>query len=504
MDALNRAVNEAMNEDDPERLTALARDERDRVRAAVAGNSATPPAVLRAMADDPAIGVRAGLAENPATPPEVLARLARDPETHVRTELAKRALPDEVAAILVEDPERDVRIELAQNAELGAAIDARLAADADADVRGYLAGRTEDAELIRRLAADPDPSVVDVVAMNDATPDDVLAPLIERKLPGLRHSARCPPEVLAALASHDDDGVRADVAHNPRTPVEALVRLARDPSEGVRRALCGNRNVVEEVVAILEQDQSETVRRLATGPRRVLFEATLTEPIFLEPRPAEPVRCIRLEVAAAGQGISTIGGGPRLSPGMAIPTCGRCSAPMAMFLQLELAGGIPAHVPAGSRLLVFACVAHDDIPTLLHETEVLPPEYWNLDPHYRLYLAPPGTAAMYAPDKQIEERSLTMAAGTDEIREVGPRSGRFWVGAQGLKIGGVPSWAQRLEKHTCACGAPMRFVAQVPENQTFPRRGADDTALLFLGNEVYFFSCEKACDPRAVWAVVQS
>jgi hypothetical protein len=199
------------------------------------------------------------------------------------------------------------------------------------------------------------------------------------------------------------------------------------------------------------------------------------------------VPCILLEVAPAGQGISTIGGGPRLSPGMTVPTCRACSGPMSLFLQLELAGGVPAHVPTGNRLLVFACVGRDDLPTSVG-AEALPAEYWTLDTHHRLFLAPSGTAAMYARDRRIDERSLIARNARD-------------TGIPGLKIGGVPTWAAP-EPHTCVCGAPMRFVAQIPGGFEFPLKDSDQPAHLFGGAEIYLFSCEKACDPRAVWAVV--
>ena len=89
----------------------------------------------------------------------------------------------------------------------------------------------------------------------------------------------------------------------------------------------------------------------------------------------------------------------------------------------------------------------------------------------------------------------------------------FEIGAEGLKVGGTPSWAQEREPHRCSCGAEMSFIAQVPANFGFRRRPAApeqpdsfsaDDYCLFLGNEVYLFGCTRQCHPRAVWPVVQN
>ncbi|MFE2647310.1 hypothetical protein [Streptomyces nigra] len=80
-------------------------------------------------------------------------------------------------------------------------------------------------------------------------------------------------------------------------------------------------------------------------------------------------------------------------------------------------------------------------------------------------------------------------------------------------MGGAPSWAQRPEFYTCACGADLVYVCQVPENRDFavhpgrpeqPDSVRPDAYGLFLGNEVYLPACPDRCDPAAVWPVNQN
>jgi hypothetical protein len=86
-------------------------------------------------------------------------------------------------------------------------------------------------------------------------------------------------------------------------------------------------------------------------------------------------------------------------------------------------------------------------------------------------------------------------------------------GHQLFKLGGTPSWAQDPERYRCACGAEMRYLAQVPENFGFikqeeapeqPDAFDDDSYGLFLGNEVYFHACAARCHPGAVWPINQN
>jgi len=486
---------EAHATSDPARLRELAGDPELRHR--VARNRHTPAELLLALAADPDPEVRLGVAENTAAPPDALGRLATDSDAEVRGAVAEHApLPAELLLALAGDPDPEVRATIAAHDAVPGDLLVRLAGDDAAIVRAQLAVRPDlPSELLRQLASDPDPEVVDHAASNPALPGDLLAALAARRVSGLCYNPAAPPEVLAELAGDPSDAVRCEVARHPRTPAETLLRLAGDPYDVVRRAVASNARLPPEAIALLARDDVAAVRFLiAAHP--------LAPTQYLEARPEPPPPCLRLEVVAAGEGASSIGGRPRLTPGVPWPSCAACGQRMSMLLQLELEGAVPAHAPAGSRLLVFACLDHDGLPALADD-EQLPPRYWELGSHYRLYLSPPGTSAAFEIEPRVAERGLAAREVVDEIREVGPRSARFFVGRHWLKIGGQPSWTQEPERHVCECGGAMRFVAQVPEGQEFPLRDGG-SAQLFAGHAVFFLSCERACDPRAVWPVVQS
>lgn len=178
------------------------------------------------------------------------------------------------------------------------------------------------------------------------------------------------------------------------------------------------------------------------------------------------------------------------------------------YLQLEVDERFALPLASGSRLVVFQCRDHGDVARIdeyfdLESEQQLPGGYWDLlAPLNCLRLFPPGTELASS-----DEEPLLQAAGI-EFHAAEDADGR-----QALKVGGTPSWAQGPpELRRCACGAPLIFLVQVPEDYEFPTTdGApeqqdtycDTEYKMFIGNEVYFLACEAACDPRAVWPVVQ-
>jgi len=88
-------------------------------------------------------------------------------------------------------------------------------------------------EVLARLACDADGEVRSATARNPSTPPKALARLAEDEC--VRHAVAANPHtpavVLAKLAEDEDDHVRMLAARNPSTPPEVLARLA-----GERRA----------------------------------------------------------------------------------------------------------------------------------------------------------------------------------------------------------------------------------------------------------------------------
>lgn len=141
----------------------------------------------------------------------------------------------------------------------------------------------------------------------------------------------------------------------------------------------------------------------------------------------------------------------------------------------------------------------------------LVPRYWDAPqspypgPFWRILLQRRADLPAAEPEPSICALPLTLRPFDDAPD---PRG----IGAQGFKLGGTPSWAQGPEYYTCACGAGLEYLCQVPEYTEFavrpglpeqPYSVGADTYGLFLGNEVYLMACPAHCDPAAVWPVNQ-
>jgi hypothetical protein len=204
------------------------------------------------------------------------------------------------------------------------------------------------------------------------------------------------------------------------------------------------------------------------------------------------------QAAVAGDR-NTIGGWPVLGPETPWPDC-TCGVRMAFFFQIDVPEDHP--VFGGEHLLMFQCPVHND-PS--DGPATLPARFWetplghNEHAFWRILRHRGGTPAA-EPDPFIEPRGLVLRpAGPDDTWD--------------FRIGGEPAWIQGPEPHTCACGAEMEFLLQIPENMPFRTRpgvpeqdGAfSSTAYgLLLGNVVYVLACPKPCDPAAAWPPVQN
>ncbi|MFF2774133.1 hypothetical protein ACFVU3_04420 [Streptomyces sp. NPDC058052] len=246
------------------------------------------------------------LAQNRHTPYHVVVRLVREPDPEVRERVAARADVDAaLLAELAEDPDESVRARAAAHplprtwAER-AAIDGvvgRHAVDCDCpipepdawaphgpDASWYAACAVSGhailrrvaashpalpADLVARLAGDPDPEVRHRLACLHplAPPEVVLATFVARPrqrrhlltLPGM------PRTGLQHLLGHDDPEVRALAAADPGLD-RAPVHLLADPDERVRRAAAAHPALRDEDALAALLDDPATAEGAAANP----------------------------------------------------------------------------------------------------------------------------------------------------------------------------------------------------------------------------------------------
>ncbi|MBW6433370.1 hypothetical protein KZ829_06375 [Actinoplanes hulinensis] len=206
---------------------------------------------------------------------------------------------------------------------------------------------------------------------------------------------------------------------------------------------------------------------------------------------------ITSEPAVAGDR-NTVGGWPILESKQSWPDCS-CGKRMVLFFQLDVPDDIADF--GGEHLLVFQCPVHNEA---CFGPAQLPELYWEKPTsdyemaHWRI-LRHRGGVVVESADAFLQPRRLL-------LRDAGPDD--KWA----FRVGGKPAWIQDAEVYTCACGAGLEFLAQIPENLGFPKRpevpeqdGAfsEDEYGLLLGNMTYLLACPNHCDPAAAWPVNQ-
>jgi hypothetical protein len=204
------------------------------------------------------------------------------------------------------------------------------------------------------------------------------------------------------------------------------------------------------------------------------------------------------EPAVAGDR-NTVGGWPVLESEQSWPDC-TCGRRMALFFQIDVPDEVPGF--GGEHLLVFQCPVHNDAA---FGPRQLPERYWetplggNETAFWRI-VRHRGDVVAASPDDTVQPLRLV-------LRDTGPDD--EWE----FRVGGEPAWIQGAENHTCACGADLEFLAQIPENFGFPKRPEaprqidtfdSDVYGLCLGNMVYLLACPRRCDPAAAWPVNQN
>ncbi|MEU4623592.1 hypothetical protein AB0G04_26945 [Actinoplanes sp. NPDC023801] len=194
----------------------------------------------------------------------------------------------------------------------------------------------------------------------------------------------------------------------------------------------------------------------------------------------------------------TVGGHPIMEPGQPWPAC-TCGARMAFFFQIDVPDDVA--IFGGEHLLVFQCPVHNE-PNF--GPAHLPDRYWETPSgendmvHWRILLHRGGEASDAA-DEFLQPRRLV-------LRDAGPDD--EWD----FRVGGEPAWIQGPEECICACGAVLRFLAQIPENFGFPKQAQApeqdacfdfDAYGLLLGNMIYILACPDRCHPAAAWPANQ-
>lgn len=196
-----------------------------------------------------------------------------------------------------------------------------------------------------------------------------------------------------------------------------------------------------------------------------------------------------------------LGGMPTLPAGALRPHCRMCGQLLTAFFQTEFPAGLDAPFVPGSRLTVFACPTHDDVPATLPAGR-LPELFWERnDGHYAAYFVKPAFDVMSHPsDGRITPVGLALEIVEEDA-----------LPEPGFKIGGAPAIFDEPVEYWCPCGAQLALVCQLPagleipiepEAPRQPNGHSDDTYVLFRGKETYVFACANQCDPRAVLAVV--
>jgi hypothetical protein len=207
-----------------------------------------------------------------------------------------------------------------------------------------------------------------------------------------------------------------------------------------------------------------------------------------------------------------IGGVPRLPADAQIPRCGHCGSEMTFYFQVAWPEGSPL---PGYSFACFACTScdgiHAGIPECVSGAPLgaeVPEGLCDYTARRYAYLSFPTTdgrpALQYTP-RVVFKRWLVRPATTASYN--------------GVKIGGVPTWAYEDYWPATICGQPAFFLMQIPgdyyyepmetappqmvydcfKEKVVPCRGDFD---LFLANWIYFFGSMTENGPK-VYAIVQ-
>ncbi|MDT0567310.1 hypothetical protein RM704_07515 [Streptomyces sp. DSM 3412] len=235
-----------------------------RVALALLDEGVGDPAWARLLAASVAVETRERLAACPGLPPDVVETLAADPDIRVVVELALWAEPD-VAARLAGHPHAEVRRAVALNEATPPEVLAALVGGEDLPpARHCLVCDREEPPFAHgpdcpRLDCDLRPG-----SSCDGTHESTALDILRA---GLENPAT-PAEVAAGFADHPSALLRRAVAARPGLPPQAYARLAADRTPGTRADLAANPGIDDALIHALADDTAPDVRRaLAHNPR---------------------------------------------------------------------------------------------------------------------------------------------------------------------------------------------------------------------------------------------
>ena len=251
----------------PEALANLSRDSSEGLRVVAAKNKNTPPEALMALSKDPdQFQIRTYLAKNPSTPPEALMALSKDSNRTVVRYLATNPnTPPEALAILSKNSEDMFRSAVASNPNTPPEALMTLSKDSESMIRANAGGNpSTPPEALAILSKDSNSLIVRYVSQNPSTPPEVLSILSKDSGYLVRGSTAInpstPPKALITLSRDSDSLVRRFVSENPNTPPRALAILSKDSHNPVRRYVAKNPTTPPEILAALSKDSNHLVR----------------------------------------------------------------------------------------------------------------------------------------------------------------------------------------------------------------------------------------------------
>lgn len=270
----------------PETLRALAHVADDEVRQAVARHRRTPTQTLRLLLADPVASVRLSLAVNEGLPDDLLRALAKDEAAEVRTAVALKCSSADQLARLACDEAPSVRAAVARNEKTSTDTLLRLVRDPESVVRKAVAGYSAadpwfpwrvstPAEVLRALVSDEDAGVRVLVALNRETDAGELAALADDPDPevGLAVAFRAQATGRQAYGGDFQAYPWARVHQPAALPPEALDRLADARNVQVQRSVADHHDAPVSALVKLADSSDKRTRRAAAAALAVKWFA---------------------------------------------------------------------------------------------------------------------------------------------------------------------------------------------------------------------------------------
>jgi len=213
----------------------------------IASKPMTPPVLLRYLGDTQDTITRQNVTANPNTPSEVLLKLGAEFPGELLANPIFSLLFLENPNLISEIPSNTLESLLTQKSVPSFFLE--MVAKTDKNIYGcfYAAIRpTTPVKVLAELARHCHEKVRASVAQNPKTPVYLLEKLAgDRQWQvrgGVANNPNTPVALLEELAQDESEGVRYPVANNPNTPVAILEQLARDKSRNIRRVVTNNPN----------------------------------------------------------------------------------------------------------------------------------------------------------------------------------------------------------------------------------------------------------------------